>query len=506
MTLEAAAGSSDELTPSKPSNDLSDQTFLGQARGRSREPSAIASTSGNVTSLTGNHALAQAKVAVLSISDPNAQPAFGSSTSHAPPNGAGHAEERPSSRTASDANGEQRPNNGEPSTGKTAATEQGVVTGGILGTRSPPSLSSPSPASNASPSLPPGTGHVHLSGPPRSPRAHFISSHASYPLKLLAPRHLPSQPANVALLYTLAYGGGLVAGDCVQLSCTVDAGQVLVMRTQGSTKVYKHRRGLRPAAHGISPALAAAVRRGEEAPAVRQRLHVTLGTGATFILLPDALSPFRGSRYVQAQRVCLPPDGSGSVLLLDWINSGRGDRPVGRPELRPWAERFTNGENPKSRWTDAAAQDAAQATSDWGKAEEEYWAMGYYASTNELIVGNHILARERMVLDNAGHTGHSLSPAASRLAPYHVYATVLVHGPEFARVRAHLEALADATSQFQVPRPPGLLWSYSPLNDVCGIIRVAGLEVEDVRDWMRGAFEEGGVADLVGPGLWPRCI
>ncbi|KLT39902.1 UreD-domain-containing protein, partial [Cutaneotrichosporon oleaginosum] len=317
-----------------------------------------------------------------------------------------------------------------------------------------------------SPNLPPGTGHVHLSGPPRSPRAYFITNHASYPLKLLAPRPLPSQPANVALLYTLAYGGGLVSGDCVQLACTVDAGQVLVMRTQGSTKVYKHRRGLRPAAHGISPALAAAVKQGAEAPSVRQRMHVTLGSGGTFVLLPDALSPFRGSRYVQAQRVCLPEDGTGSVLLLDWINSGRGDRP----------------------------------------AEEEYWAMEYYASTNELVFGNRVLARERMILDNGKHTGDSLSPTARRLAPYHVYATVLVYGPQFARLRAHLDALGDATSQFQVPRAPGLLWSYSPLSEVCGMVRVAGLEVEDVRDWMRGAFEEGGVAELVGPGLWPRCI
>jgi urease accessory protein len=462
MTLEAAAGSSARtaVTSNGPA-----ETLLGERRGRSPGPSSSAKT-------TPATALAQAKAALAPVGAPDPQP-----------NGVTGAGERP------DRNGE----NGE------------------LGVGHTPNASEPAPgrttSPSASPNLPPGTGHVHLAGPPRSPRAYFTTNHASYPLKLLAPRPLPSQPANVALLYTLAYGGGLVSGDCVQLSCTVDDAQVLVMRTQGSTKVYKHRRGLRPAAHGISPALAAAVKRGEEAPAVRQRMHVTLGAGATFVLLPDALSPFRGSRYVQAQRVSLPPDGSGSVLLLDWINSGRGDRPLGRPELRPWAERYPNGEK-KSRWTDAAAQDAAaqDAKSDWGKAEEEYWAMGYYASTNELVVGDRILARERMVLDNGEHKGDSLSPTARRLAPYHVYATVLVYGPQFARLRAHLDALSEGTSQFQVPRPPGLLWSYSPLSEVCGIIRLAGLEVEDVRDWMRIAFEEGGVAELVGPGLWPRCI
>ncbi|GMK53630.1 hypothetical protein CspeluHIS016_0102160 [Cutaneotrichosporon spelunceum] len=503
MALEAAAGPSGESTSSKPSNGPSGHMFLGQSRDQSTGPSAIATAS-----VTGdiNNALAQAKTSVLSINDLDAQPAVGCSTPRARSHGTRRTPERaPTSIAPSNDNGERTPNKGIPDADKNTTASQGVCTSDWWGAATRPSSGPPSLASKA-PSLPPGTGHVHLSGPPRSPCAHFISNHASYPLKLLAPRPLPSQPSNVALLYTLAYGGGLVAGDCVQLSCTVDAGQVLVMRTQGSTKVYKHRPGVRPAAHGISHALAAVVRRGDEAPAVRQRLHVTLGSGATFVLLPDSLSPFRGSRYVQAQRVRLPPDGSGSVLLLDWLNSGRGDRPAGRPQLRPWAERFPNGEKPKSRWTEAAAQDAAQAGSDWGKTEEEYWAMGYYASTNELVVGDHILARERMVLDNAGHTGENLSPTAHRLAPYHVYATMLVYGPQFARVREHLEGLADATSQFQVPRPPGLLWSYSPLTEACGIIRVAGLEVEDVRDWMRGALEEGGVAELVGPGLWPRCI
>ncbi|CAK9780727.1 unnamed protein product [Cutaneotrichosporon oleaginosum] len=483
MTLEAAAGPMGTTTPS---HSHSDQTLRGDRRGRSPRSSACTSAS---KSTNGDHTQAKAKEKAAF----GAQPESGI--------GAGGATERPP--TAIDDTREQgvygRATDGR---GSAAVVENGARADDISKVRPRSSLSP------ASPNLPPGTGHVHLSGPPRSPRAYFITNHASYPLKLLAPRPLPSQPANVALLYTLAYGGGLVSGDCVQLACTVDAGQVLVMRTQGSTKVYKHRRGLRPAAHGISPALAAAVKQGAEAPSVRQRMHVTLGSGGTFVLLPDALSPFRGSRYVQAQRVCLPEDGTGSVLLLDWINSGRGDRPVGRPELRPWAERFPDGQRagkPKSRWTDAAAQDA-DVKSDWGKAEEEYWAMEYYASTNELVFGNRVLARERMILDNGKHTGDSLSPTARRLAPYHVYATVLVYGPQFARLRAHLDALGDATSQFQVPRAPGLLWSYSPLSEVCGMVRVAGLEVEDVRDWMRGAFEEGGVAELVGPGLWPRCI
>lgn len=51
----------------------------------------------------------------------------------------------------------------------------------------------------------------------------------SYPLKLLSP-HL-SQP-NVAVVYVLTYGGGLVASDCVDLDVSVNDGASLVLLTQ----------------------------------------------------------------------------------------------------------------------------------------------------------------------------------------------------------------------------------------------------------------------------------
>ncbi len=52
---------------------------------------------------------------------------------------------------------------------------------------------------------------------------------SSYPLKLLSPR-LP--PHNVAVVYILSYGGGLVAGDRVKLNVDVEKGAALVLLTQ----------------------------------------------------------------------------------------------------------------------------------------------------------------------------------------------------------------------------------------------------------------------------------
>jgi urease accessory protein len=73
----------------------------------------------------------------------------------------------------------------------------------------------------------PGTGRiaVRLDGS----EAVLTELSSSYPLKLLSPR-LP--PHNVAVVYCLTYGGGLVAGDRVNLKADVREGAALVLLTQ----------------------------------------------------------------------------------------------------------------------------------------------------------------------------------------------------------------------------------------------------------------------------------
>lgn len=320
----------------------------------------------------------------------------------------------------------------------------------------------------------PGSGHIHITS--SHSRARFSTSLASYPLKILSPSPLPSQPSNVAVGYTLAYGGGLVAGDVISLRVEIDEGCGLVLLTQGSTKVFKHRPGIRPR----SQILRSTGQGGSSVSALtRQRLHVTLRPNSFLLLLPDSISPFRDSQYSQVQRFVLSPCGTASVAILDWVNSGRGQRSLP------------------------------------GIAEElEIWAMKSYASTNEVMLADRLVMKERMILDNAidatdikTFRAGGLSRTARQLAPYNVYATLLLLGPHVKPILAHLTDLVDQTSQFQLSQPLAVIWSFSPLeNGNGGIVRVAGVEVEDVRGWLRGIMSAGGVADLVGDGLWPRII
>jgi urease accessory protein len=179
--------------------------------------------------------------------------------------------------------------------------------------------------------------------------------------------------------------------------------------------------------------------------------------------MPDSVSPFRSSRYSQVQRFELA-DRSASLLVLDWVNSGRGQRGPGRT--------FIDGN------------------------DEEVWVMGHYGSTNEVWIGDELVMRERQVLEGA----------ARQLAPYHVYGTLLILGPAFAPLLEYLAALTDHTAQMQIHSPPTLLWAYSRTDEQGGVLRIAAEEVEDAKRWLREVMTFAGVDGVVGEGLWPRVI
>jgi len=56
----------------------------------------------------------------------------------------------------------------------------------------------------------------------------------SYPLKLLSPKVTAKGTLPAAIAYALSYGGGLVAGDRVDLDVDVGEGAVLILLTQVS--------------------------------------------------------------------------------------------------------------------------------------------------------------------------------------------------------------------------------------------------------------------------------
>lgn len=323
----------------------------------------------------------------------------------------------------------------------------------------------------------PGTGKLFLSPSTPSAPAQFTHLSGCYPLKLLAPTPLPSQPAALRAAYMLAYGGGLVAGDTISLHVRIGEGSRLVLLTQGSTKVFKTRSGVRPLAHGSAEPSG-----GQGGDVVtRQRLLVELSPGALLLLLPDPIQPFKSSSYIQSQRFVLPPPTDGSppanILLLDWYTSGR---------------------------------------NAGGHTFQEEWEFALYASTNEITYANASvpLMREKTTLR---------PPAGlqARMRPYQIYATLLIHGPLLAPLISHLAArTADsAETQFQASRPADLVWSFSSLERTAevaraggevvgpgGIVRVAGMETEAVKRWIEGVLVKGEVRDLVGDALWSRIF
>lgn len=142
------------------------------------------------------------------------------------------------------------------------------------------------------------TGAAHLEVRHVSGRSVVTRSHATAPLKLLTPR----RRGGAAWIYLSTFGGGLVAGDRVQLYADIHPGATAVLTTQAATKVFHQQEGV-----GAEQALQAAV-----AP------------GATLVVAPDPLTCFADAAYEQRQTFDLV--GDASLVLLDWVTCGRAAR------------------------------------------------------------------------------------------------------------------------------------------------------------------------------------
>lgn len=106
----------------------------------------------------------------------------------------------------------------------------------------------------------------------------------------------------MTVVFLLTYGGGLVGGDKISVRVELEALTRLVLVTQGSTKLFKS-----PSRSILSG----------------QTLDVKIGRGAALCYLPDPTQPFAESAYEQKQTFYVEPDGSSSLLMLDWVSEGR---------------------------------------------------------------------------------------------------------------------------------------------------------------------------------------
>ncbi|KAF1957821.1 UreD-domain-containing protein [Byssothecium circinans] len=304
-----------------------------------------------------------------------------------------------------------------------------------------------------------GHGSIELRVlPPDTPVLRNISY--QYPLKLVAPDALPppdrdSNPTAPRLVHTvflLTYGGGIVAGDSINLNVSLELNTRLVLLTQGSTKIFKT-----PDRKLVS----------------RQHMTVHLAPRSSLVYLPDPVQPFAQTAFSQSQVYHLE-DREGSLCVCDWVTSGRSAR----------------GEN----W------DIYEY-----KSRNEVWALTKDAKKK-------LLLRDNLVLDKHGRTGVQLS---ERMDNYAVYGTLIIRGLVFHSLIQYFldefEALPriggknwgddaqpelSAKEQRRVQRQQqekldSLIWSAANVRGFL-LVKFASREVEGSRHWLRDMFTEEG--------------
>ncbi|KAK3359941.1 UreD urease accessory protein-domain-containing protein [Lasiosphaeria hispida] len=290
-----------------------------------------------------------------------------------------------------------------------------------------------------------------------------------YPLKLIAPSR-PSETKSV-LVFLLSYGGGLVAGDTVDLKIDVEAGAKLSVVTQGHTKIFK----------SATPDIV-----------TRQTMRVHVAGGAALCLLPDPVQPFEGSVYEQTQIFKLATDAS--LCLLDWVTQGR----TARGE--DWS--FV-------RWV--------------GRNEVWMTGDGPGAGTGRLLV------RDAVILDG-GLRHPQLKSLRESMRALGVVGTLLLRGPlvkslgeffvsEFAALprlgsrdfrsdeaKARAQAEGDTSSplekwragRLEMEKESKLLWSAADVRG-CVVVKFGAPAVEAGRQWIGSMLaQEGSISQTFG--------
>ncbi|SGY35519.1 BQ5605_C002g01774 [Microbotryum silenes-dioicae] len=323
--------------------------------------------------------------------------------------------------------------------------------------------------------IPPGAGTLILTR--SSHQARFSTVSFCYPLKLIVPkRHYVD---GLQCVYIIGYGGGMVAGDRIDLKVEVRDGATLVMLTQGSTKIFRLRKGHYltssfPSTTPLTPTL--------------QTLTTHISPSSTLILLPSPITCFASSSYSQTQSFHLSADGTSSLILLDWYTSGR-----------------------SSMVSTSVDADRSEVQEE----ETEEWAFDRYESRNLIHLGSRMVVKDVLLLEDETETT-PLSPHPTtahrrthpttykaRLAPYSVYATLFLFGPRTSDLRNHISTIFSNLTQYHQAHPYSLIWSYTELEKgQGGVVRLAGVATEETKDWIREVLRGGGVEDLVGADLW----
>ncbi|KAL4909283.1 hypothetical protein BDW74DRAFT_79629 [Aspergillus multicolor] len=303
-----------------------------------------------------------------------------------------------------------------------------------------------------------------------------------YPLKLLTrtPGFVPqsaspsaSQPVH---LYLLTYGGGLLPGDQIDVSITLEPRTRLVVTTpQGSTKIFKTE---------TSPGRTLSDQS-------RQTLDVRIGQEAALCYLPDPSAPFKDSRYEQIQTFTVDQAAKGSsrssLCVLDWVTQGRSSR----------------GEN----WHFHL----------W-KGKNEIWLLDEPTSTenNEKKEKKKLLLRDSLILDaetsaspQAGdHPPRSL--IRERTSPHGVIGTLILYGPVFEKLSSFFvekftslprigarnwSSSAPAAAEAPQNHDSQVTFTAARVRAGCVLVKFGAADFETAKDWLGGILRgEGSIS------------
>lgn len=320
------------------------------------------------------------------------------------------------------------------------------------------------------PTVKPGNGRIILSLlPPGKPT--LAAFEYQYPLKLIAPDpHESPSGQYITLVFLLTYGGGLVAGDQIDLSISIAEHARLALVTQGSTKIFK----------APSPDVVSG-----------QRLEVEIRQGAALVYLPDPVQPFKESCYEQKQTFRVAAGGKSGLCMLDWVSEGR----TARGEK--WDFWLWKGRN-----------------------EVRELAFNSDGSTME----GRLLLRDALILDNESTSQvHGL---IDKTADMGVFGTLVIYGEVFQSLKEHFEREFVAlprigakqwTSDAPTSSSPrstreawrekriahetssGLLWTAASLRGFL-VVKFGSRAVEGSRQWLADMIkEEGSLGANFGP-------
>jgi urease accessory protein len=127
------------------------------------------------------------------------------------------------------------------------------------------------------------------------------------PLHVYRPIYLDQNLPGMAFVFVQQFGDGYVDGDRCRIDLDCGPGSAVHVTTQAATNLYRSRRNF-----------------------ATQCVNLRAAAGAVVEYLPDAVVPFRGSRFLQ--RACLTVDVDSTVIMGELLLPGR----VAREEIHAY--------------------------------------------------------------------------------------------------------------------------------------------------------------------------